>query len=204
MVMPRFVLVPGRDLGGSRASWPTASGLVGQHRPDGTWFAWRLLGANNRELGRAAGVHPTAALCLDSVAQLRESLDVADLSFVCDADALSWRWRIVRDGRVLAVSGRAYQRHRECASSAALFRLAVEAPGTRDFAPEEALDAVPSGLAAPARAVLPRVLDLQASLSAPRTARPGAVGYPAPDVRRPIEGLRGAGRPHRAVVGVAG
>ena len=45
MVQPRFQLIPGARLAG-------ASGTGG--------VGWRLLGANNRELGRSAGSYPDA------------------------------------------------------------------------------------------------------------------------------------------------
>lgn len=131
MVAARFVLVPGRGLGGRSASWPDRSGLIGDTLPDGTWFAWRLLGGNNRELGRAPAVHAGEAECLAGVEALRERLADAALGMVADADHLSWRWRLTHDGQVLAVSGRSYQRHRECHYSAALFRSAAADPTTR-------------------------------------------------------------------------
>lgn len=74
---------------------------------------WRVIGANNRELGRCA--RPT-----DSVDEACQAVRSAQLTFgrqatrvMLDADAC-WSWHISLDADPLAVSSRGYHRQREC------------------------------------------------------------------------------------------
>jgi hypothetical protein len=96
-----------------------ADGVVVGWRPvadeDGTArYGWRLIGANNRELGRGLATFSglrEARLAAGAVrqrsAELREQMDN-------DPDNGSWGWRASLDGAVAAMSGRRYQRMREC------------------------------------------------------------------------------------------
>jgi hypothetical protein len=122
MAHPRFALVIGGNRVGSPGStWPYGDHVVGEPAADGSWFAWRLLGGNNRELGRSAVVHPSATACRDAAARLRDrSSDLASV-LATDARQGRWRWRVDdRDGTV-AVSSRLYLRQRECTYNLAQF-----------------------------------------------------------------------------------
>ncbi|NUR58282.1 MAG: hypothetical protein HOV87_06245 [Catenulispora sp.] len=73
---------------------------------------WRLVGANNRELGRAPG--EAEAACCVAVADLRAKLPAASARVKVAAPSSSWTWLVECEGEVLAVSGRTYLRQREC------------------------------------------------------------------------------------------
>ena len=86
---------------------------------------WRLVGANNRELGRMPMPAPADQTCCEAVTRLRASLEHAAPRIKLGGPAASWTWSLEADGVALAVSGRAYLRQRECQYSLALFLGAV-------------------------------------------------------------------------------
>lgn len=75
---------------------------------------WRLVGANNRELGRAPEPVGTEAACCEAVARLQARLPEAAGRIKLAGTANTWSWAVECDGELLAVSGRAYLRQREC------------------------------------------------------------------------------------------
>lgn len=83
----------------------------------GPWVAWRLLGANNREIGRSAKTYVDLTDCLSSIAMLRRLLPVAARRVGADPATGSWYWRLDAEGTSLAVAGRAYRRQSECVYS---------------------------------------------------------------------------------------
>lgn len=86
---------------------------------------WRLVGANNRELGRSAEAFGSLATCQAAVTRLREQIAAAR-GFLTMSDMTgSWTWRLELEGRAVAVAGRAYQRHRECQYNFSQFLAAV-------------------------------------------------------------------------------
>lgn len=87
---------------------------------------WRLLGANNRELGRGPGPFPDLESCQAAVRELVTRIGSATPGIVGDPGHTgAWSWRLDLDGRAVAVSWRTYLRHRECAYSLAHFIDAV-------------------------------------------------------------------------------
>jgi len=107
----RFQFVAGRRRHGiSVPAWP---GHEAADAPDGAWCAWRLLGGNNRDLGRSARVFPGPADCRVAVDSVRRR--VAELVPVVVADAATgmWSWRLELDGMAVAVAARPYYRQRE-------------------------------------------------------------------------------------------
>jgi hypothetical protein len=86
---------------------------------------WRLIGANNRPLGRAPGPVPLATV--DSLLQ-QLLADVGRLAFVSAAAQPGplWTWRAELDRSVVAVSARGFQRQRDAAYSFRQFTLALE------------------------------------------------------------------------------
>src|SRR5262245_44832123 len=90
----------------------------------GNTFSWRLVGANNRELGRDAGTHPDLRSCREAVAELRAGIDRTDWAMAADASG-AWAWRMTLDDRVVANAGRSYQRQRECLFNLKQFVAAV-------------------------------------------------------------------------------
>ncbi|MER8041430.1 hypothetical protein [Streptomyces sp. NPDC094032] len=79
-------------------------------------FAWRLVGANHRELGRSAQVFADPGECRAAVLRLRQRVGDAR-ALLATADAAGgggWAWRLEIEGRPVAVAGRTYQRQRDC------------------------------------------------------------------------------------------
>ena len=89
-----------------RTPFSRGDGLVG----------WRALGANNRELGRAAA--PS-----NNIEEARAMVRATQLAFTRVAtrvmrDAgVGWAWRILLDDEWVVASSRRYQRQRECGYS---------------------------------------------------------------------------------------
>ncbi|MEU9340070.1 hypothetical protein AB0D74_02440 [Streptomyces sp. NPDC048278] len=99
----------------------------GQRRPDGGRrpVGWRLVSANNRELGRCTRSFEDLVACEATVVRLRERVtEVRALFVMADAPG-AWTWRIELDGRDVATAGRSYQRQRECQYNVKLFLAAV-------------------------------------------------------------------------------
>lgn len=89
---------------------------------------WRLVSANNWELGRCAMPRSDDRACLDEIASLQERIGVGVDEL--GAEALGgWRWRLLLEGEVVAVSSRSFLRRTECQSTLRQFRaLAATAP----------------------------------------------------------------------------
>lgn len=86
---------------------------------------WRLIGANNRELGRSAAMFGGHVECRAAVNELREKIAGARVLMTMSDAAGSWTWRLEIDGRSVAVAGRPYLRHRECQFNFGQFLAAV-------------------------------------------------------------------------------
>ena len=89
---------------------------------------WRLISANNWELGRSAVPVGTLEACLRVVLDLRATIDGFTDEVLADPRG-GWRWRLLRDGTPIAVSSRSFLRRVECEATLAQFRkLAAGAP----------------------------------------------------------------------------
>lgn len=108
----RFLCVVGvRAQGVSSPAWP------GQDDPelaDETWFAWRLLGRNNREIGRSPRAHAHRADCHRALADLCARGSELAPALIRDSRTGQWGWRLDLDGLSAVVSSRRYYRQREC------------------------------------------------------------------------------------------
>jgi len=103
------------------------------------WVAWRLLGRNNRELGRSPVTYRSIPACLSAIARLKADVDVTTRLLAVDPEDGRWLWRLESLGSPMAVSARSYQRQREClyslnqfvaaVSEAALPATEIEMPG---------------------------------------------------------------------------
>jgi uncharacterized protein YegP (UPF0339 family) len=117
MAQPRFQLVPGARLVGGA----------------GTGIGWRLLGANNRELGRSASAYPDAEAALDGVGHVREIAVLAQAHIVHDSSNGMWAWQVHdSDGAVAATSGRGFRHERECRYNLEQFRSTAPSAPTSD------------------------------------------------------------------------
>jgi hypothetical protein len=135
MSVPRFRLVRGcTRFGSSVPPWPTVlDPFAVEGRADGDWWSWRLLGANNRELGRGGRVHITEEECLAAIDDGRAKIALArQVTVFLDG---RWAWQLEIEGEVFASAGRAYQRQRECRYSLGQFLLTLT--GSDATAPDD-------------------------------------------------------------------
>ncbi|HZU56328.1 MAG TPA: hypothetical protein VFA06_10705 [Actinocrinis sp.] len=89
---------------------------------------WRLLGANNRELGRSPIWYPGWDSCLEAVHVLRRDIGaVASAITAVAAPGGVWSWQLTVGGKPVAVASRPYHRHRECTYNLSHFVAAVPA-----------------------------------------------------------------------------
>ena len=93
------------------------------------WVAWRLVGANNRELGRSAEVFDDIVACRAAIDHVRERIGAADAAVVLNDSSGLWTWRLAIDSKTVAAASRAYQRRRECSYNLAQFVGAASAAG---------------------------------------------------------------------------
>ncbi|MEU4272159.1 hypothetical protein [Streptomyces sp. NPDC026092] len=90
--------------------------------------SWRLVGANNHELGRGPDLHGGHTACSAAVRRLRDGLDRAVPLVSMGATTGVWSWQLALDDRCVAVAARTFRRQRECRHSLQLF-LAAAAEG---------------------------------------------------------------------------
>ncbi|MFB6838569.1 hypothetical protein [Streptomyces sp. NPDC056361] len=90
--------------------------------------SWRLVGANNHELGRGPELHRDHTACSAAVGRLRAGLDRAVPHVLMASADGAWTWELAVDDRRVAVASRAFRRQRECRDSLRLF-LAAAAEG---------------------------------------------------------------------------
>lgn len=89
---------------------------------------WRLVSANNWELGRCALPRSDDRACLDEIASLQQRIGAGVDELGAELRG-GWRWRLVLEGEVAAVSSRSFLRRTDCESTLRQFRaLAVTAP----------------------------------------------------------------------------
>lgn len=110
MAQPRFQLVPGVRMATSQG----ASGI-----------GWRLLGANNRELGRSAGAFADAEEALEDISRARRLAAVGEGHIVHDPTTGHWAWHLDEVDDAVAVSGRGFRYERECRYNLEQFREAA-------------------------------------------------------------------------------
>ena len=82
---------------------------------------WRLISANNRELGRCTEPFLDLSTCTLAVERLRDGIDSAD-ELVMQDPAGGWRWRLTFQDQSVAMSCRAYLRRVECNATLIQFR----------------------------------------------------------------------------------
>ena len=82
---------------------------------------WRLISANNRDLGRCAAPLGDLVSCRLAVDRLRETIDAADEIVLQDPSG-DWRWLLSWQDQAVAISSRAYPRRPECLATLVQFR----------------------------------------------------------------------------------
>ena len=113
MAHPRFQLVPGSRLAASTGK-PVAGGV-----------GWRLLGSNNRELGRSSVAFNDAETALAAIQRLRALAASGDAHIVHDPASGHWAWHLDDEGSWIANSGRGFRHERECRYNLEQFRAAA-------------------------------------------------------------------------------
>ena len=122
MAQPRFQLIPGSRLSSSPV------GGVG----------WRLLGPNNRELGRGAVSYADAESAQQAIDRIRHLAVAGEAHIVHDPRNGLWAWHLADDDRRVATSGRGFRHERECRYNLEQFRdAAPTAPSSDHEVPAE-------------------------------------------------------------------
>ena len=139
MAEPRFQLL----MGASRQSSPRVVRVPGGATTPAPRRArqvtWRLLGANNRELGRSARSFSDQAECCAAIERLKSEMTSADPRMAILDPRGSWGWQLLLDGDEQAVSARLFSRLRECRYSLEQFLDKVPDAGLT-VSPPTALD----------------------------------------------------------------
>jgi hypothetical protein len=124
---PRFLFVVGVGQGAeAHPVWPDIhQSFAGELDADGSWVAWRLTGANNRELGRSCRVFADLPTAREDARILRERLDDTQAHILTVPHTGTWGWRLRLDDTSVATSSRGYSRYRECTYNVEVFVAAV-------------------------------------------------------------------------------
>lgn len=89
-------------------------------------LVWRLLGTNNRELGRSADQFETLDACLKAVEAARDLIQVTDqprIYFTTDeGTGYSWWWSVERARSHFITAARTFSRQRDCLTNFEEFR----------------------------------------------------------------------------------
>lgn len=107
MSTPRFQLLPAARV------LPRQGSSDGVVIPDGS-VMWRLLGANNYELGRSALRYEGMDAADAAVEDLLSRFEDLVVSIEATPTSGKWQWRLLVDGAAVATASRAFQREREC------------------------------------------------------------------------------------------
>jgi hypothetical protein len=111
VAVPRFQLIPGGRIA-------QAAGLSGG-------VAWRLLGPNNRELGRSALAFVDAEAAHVAIASIRGLALTGKAHVLHQNDPAHWAWSLDDGELVVATSGRGFRHERECRLNLEHFREAA-------------------------------------------------------------------------------
>jgi hypothetical protein len=87
----------------------------------GSWYGWRLIGANNRELGRSAVSFVSYQLARRAILQLKQGIGALVHHSMTDPRTGRWGWRFDLEESAVAVSSRWYERDHDGRTGAAKF-----------------------------------------------------------------------------------
>jgi uncharacterized protein YegP (UPF0339 family) len=125
---PRFIFTLARPVGPPPPASRAGSG-PGTAEHVGALVRWRLLSANNRQLGRSAELFHGVAEAREAAAAIRDGADSLEQYVVRLTSPVRWGWSLVLDGMVVAVSGRGYEGERTALHALDLFlSAATQAP----------------------------------------------------------------------------
>jgi uncharacterized protein YegP (UPF0339 family) len=136
---PRFLFVVGVGAGAeAHPIWPDVHQVFdGELDPDGSWVAWRLTGANHRELGRSSRVFPDLDLARHHALELHDGIAHAQPKILTIPHTGTWGWRLTLDNHAVATSSRGYARHRECLYNVSAFAAAAAIAELTDSEPSK-------------------------------------------------------------------
>lgn len=145
MSRPRFLFVSWVDVARRQAPGGTPDHDAGGAAAEAV--TWRLVGANNHELGRSPQIHSSLAACCAAVERLRTQAErvtaLVVMSPVASAGTATghttatstststgigigaWTWQLTLDEHCVAVAVRTFRRQRECRHSLQLFLTAA-------------------------------------------------------------------------------
>jgi hypothetical protein len=103
-----------------RMAWPTTADPPGTPHP-ADWYGWRLMGANNREVGRNAMSFLSYPLARHAVGRLQHHADRLVQRTTVDPVTGRWSWLLELDGDPVVVSGRWYERDHDSRQGSAKF-----------------------------------------------------------------------------------
>jgi hypothetical protein len=134
---PRFLFVVGVGRGPeAHPVWPDVhQAFEGDLDADGSWVAWRLTGANHRELGRSSRVFADLKAARTDAVVLHERVAEAQANILTVPHTGTWGWRLRLDDLPVATSSRGYARHRECTYNVAAFMAAASIAELSDGEP---------------------------------------------------------------------
>jgi hypothetical protein len=138
--LPRFLFVVGVGRGPeAHPVWPDVyQPFEGETDADRSWVAWRLTGANHRELGRSSRVFVDLATAREDAVMLHERIDHVQAHILTVPHTSTWGWRLRLDDVPVATSSRGYARHRECTYNVAAFMAAAAVAELADGEPPRA------------------------------------------------------------------
>jgi hypothetical protein len=110
-----------RGMGTSAATAATILPVMADSVGRGDWYGWRLMGANNRELGRSALSCVSYQQARRAVMQLKEGIGRLVQHSTTDPMTGRWGWRLDMDDLAVAVSSRWYERDHDGRLGAAKF-----------------------------------------------------------------------------------
>jgi hypothetical protein len=109
---------------------PAADGDV--TRDVGAWYGWRLIGANNRELGRSARSYGSYPVARGAVRHLQDHAgELVPQTFIDPATG-RWWWRLELHNSAVAISGRWYERDHDSRAGMARFVTLIPAADVED------------------------------------------------------------------------
>lgn len=76
-------------------------------------ICWRLLSANNRQLGRSADVFDDLSVCVRAVELFLLRLPDAEPLVTRQSGPVRWTWRVLEGNHVVAMSGRSFEAERQ-------------------------------------------------------------------------------------------
>ena len=109
------------EIAGGVAAVPPLAAPPKAAAEGGSWYGWRLIGANNRELGRSALSFASYQLARRAILQLKQGIGRLVHHSTTDPRTGRWGWRMDLEESAVAISSRWYERDHDGRIGAAKF-----------------------------------------------------------------------------------